>query len=340
MISHSPPLARAWRRLAGAHFLACLMLGCAFVALTSCATAGSFKIRSVKIAGTTCLLLRDVAGYYGMKYDFDDDKDVRLTSASSTLVFTVDSRDAMVNTIKVSLSHAVTTWDDKPVVSEVDFRRLLDPILRSKALPRRTVATLVIDAGHGGKDQGAEGDKCLEKDLTLAVADQLATLLRKAGYTVKLTRSKDEYPTLEERVEVAKKEEADLFISIHANSAEDEDVNGIETFLLTPEGTTSTYSDNTKDQATAGNTFDKENARLAYEVQRQLIRSTGQSDRGLKHAEFRVLRDAPCPAVLVEMGFITNSSDEKKMRSADHQRKIAKGLLEGIRSFERAVKKR
>jgi len=308
----------------------------ACLALTSCATAGGVRIRSVKIAGTTHLLLSDVAAYYGLTCAVTDTH-FTLSGRGVSLRFSPDSRDAVVKGVKVSLSEAATTWNDKPVISEVDFRRLLDPILRSKALPRRTVTTIVLDPGHGGKDQGAAGGKSVEKDLTLAVAGRLAAALRQSGYTVHLTRTTDAYLSLDERVALARKHKPDLFISLHANAADADEVRGIETFLLTPEGTTSTYSDDTKDGASVGNAFDKENARLAYELQRGLVRSTRQADRGIKHAEFRVLRDAPCPAALVEMGFISNAADEKKMRSASHQKRIAQGLWRGIRALDRAV---
>lgn len=305
--------------------------------VTACCE-GAFEIRSVKRAGKTYLLFADVAAYYGMQFHHDGD-DVKLTSRYSDLRFTIDRRDATLNGVRVYLSRAVDSWRQRPLVSEADFRLLIDPILRHQAMSKRPVKRIVIDPGHGGDDQGSAGKTQKEKQLNLLVARRLYILLRQRGYTVYMTRNSDRTLPLETRVKQVRYARADLFVSIHSNAVATASVRGIETFLLTPEGTPSTYGTEDKSAADVGNTFDRENSRLAYEVQKELIRYTRAEDRGIKHANFVVLRDPPCPAVLVEMGFISHAAEEQKLASSRYQQCIAQGIADGIVAFDQAMKR-
>jgi N-acetylmuramoyl-L-alanine amidase len=314
-----------------------LILCLVVAAVLAGARAGAaVRIRLVRLAGTPHVVLRDAAAYYGMAMRTEDDA-VRLVSAHADVDFTRQDRRATINGVNVSLSHPLTAWTGEPMLSLVDLRVLLDPILRSASLPARPVGRIVLDPGHGGSDTGALGSRAREKDVTLAVAHNVRTLLQRVGYSVALTRAGDEKVSLRERVSRARHNGADLFVSIHANAAQDAGAAGIETFLLTPEGTRSTYSETVKTRPTPGNTFDRDNARLGFEIQRYLLRATGGTDRGLKHADFAVLRDAPCPAALVEIGFITNGPEEARLSDARHQRRIALGIARGIVAYHRAV---
>ncbi len=300
------------------------------------AASAAYRIRSVNLAGATHLLLRDIAGYYGMTYGRSGDA-VHLTSRYSRLLFTRDDRQALINGVKVSLSHAPVEWRQEVLISETDFRSLLDPILRSAALPRRHTVTIVLDPGHGGKDQGAASAQTLEKDVNLKVATQVAALLRQHGFRVYMTRSDDRRLGLSERIGMAAGLKADLFVSIHCNAVGSSSVSGIETFLLTPEGTTSTYSSSTKTAPTAGNAYDRENARLAYELQKQAVTAANAYDRGIKHANFVVLRDAPCPAALIEVGFLTHPAERQKLADPQYQQRLALGIAQGIAAFRNAT---
>jgi len=308
----------------------CLML------LGTWPARAAFKIRSVVVRGATHLFLRDVSRYYGMTFS-PGATQVVLSSRYSKLVFFIDKRESVINGVKTHLSLAPARWEAEAVLSETDFRLLLDPILRAKALPQTAVRRIVLDPGHGGRDHGAAGKRYREKDLALQVARRLADELQRREYVVKLTRTKDKGLPLEERPKLAKGWDADLFISLHANYAKAWRVKGIETFLITPEGTPSTYGKRARNGACSGNRFDKRNAKLAYEVQKGLTTSTGGRDRGVKHAQFLVLRDAPCPAVLLEMGFLSNAAEEKLLGTAAYQDKLVKGLVEGILRYHQSL---
>lgn len=303
--------------------------------VTSQAHAG-FRIRSARVNGRSYLFLRDVAAFYGMDYRAGEDAAV-LSSKYSRLIFEEKLRGATLNGVQVNLSEAVAKWRGELLVSQVDFRLVLEPILRSKTLKARPIKRIVIDPGHGGRDPGAQKGGVDEKDINLAVAKQLYGILKRCGYDVYLTRTGDQARSLQHRAQAAGRARADLFISLHINAVDARHVSGIETFLLTPEGTASTYSNSIKQEASPGNAFDEENTRLAFEVQRELLATTGADDRGTKHANFAVLRDVPCAAVLVEMGFVTNAAERTKLTDPSYQRRLAVGISRGVRRFHRAV---
>ena len=145
---------------------------------------------------------------------------------------------------------------------------------------------ICIDPGHGGRDPGAVGqDGLLEKDVNLAVAKRVAKHLENMGYEAILTRSEDEYVSLGARSKLANLHRVSVFVSIHCNSAENRAAQGTETFCYptSSEGKT-----------------------LAEMVQRELIIRAGGKDRGVKHANFQVLRETAMPAILVELAFISN----------------------------------
>ena len=310
-----------------------LVFGCV---LACSATQAAFQIRTAQVNGIRYLLLRDIATYYAMTYE-PGKKQARLRSRYSDLRFTTDRRESTLNKVRVHLSHAPGLWTTEHVLSEADFRLLLDPVLRSKALPRKTVRRICLDPGHGGADQGAKGKRHAEKTVTLQVVQRLARLLRARGYHVYLTRTGDTTVSLGRRPSSARACRADLFLSIHANSTRSSTVRGVETFLLPPVGTSSTYKSKPHRRRANGNRFDRENARLAYEVQKGLIAGIGGVDRGVKHASFLVLRDAPCPAALVEMGFLSHRTEENALGSGAHQEKIARSLETAVVAYHRAV---
>ncbi len=313
-------------------------LGVMLLALLVAAPSVSagFTMRAYSLMGVNRLALPDVARFYGMKFSRHG-KSVSLTSQYSKLEFTLPKREFVLNDITVNLCHAITETEGVVLVSEMDFRKVLDPVLRKWSLPRKRIQRIVLDPGHGGRDPGCHGKSLIEKDLTLTVAKLVSAILRQHGLHVVLTREKDRGRDLEERTALAKKYGADLFISIHANAVGSNAISGIETFVLSPEGAPSTYSNRVNEKARSGNVFDKENMRLGYEIQRNTMRRTGADDRGVKHANFVVLRDAPCPATLVEIGFLTNRSEEFRLSTRAYQSKVALGIAEGVIAYRNAV---
>ena len=181
---------------------------------------------------------------------------------------------------------------------------------------------IIVDAGHGGKDSGASGNGIIEKKLNLSVALELANKLRSGGATVYLTRSTDTYITLNDRAAVAKKMNADIFVSIHANSASaSASASGIETYY------------NQFLFKGAKNPYPAESKRLAQCIQTNLVQTTKMKNRGVKEDAFVVLRENTVPSVLVELGFLTNKNDAAIMKKSDYKNKAAQGIYNGIEAY-------
>jgi N-acetylmuramoyl-L-alanine amidase len=218
------------------------------------------------------------------------------------------------------------------------------------------IRRVVIDAGHGGHDTGAIGPGgTLEKDVTLAIALKLAQELKAKGLEVLLTRDDDHFVPLEGRAEFANDHKADLFISIHANANTDHRQRGVETYFLNvtddryairlaarenqaSERSISDLQLILADLATKSNV--QESHELAERVQRSLIdelgtQKTRERDLGVKHALFYVLLGVKMPAILVETAFVSNPTEEKRLKSVAFQGDVAKDIANGVERFMR-----
>ena len=243
-----------------------------------------------------------------------------------------------VNGLRVEASFPVLAWNGSHYMSGIDFDAMLAPVFE----PRNTLAgqrlvTVTIDPGHGGKDKGASGRFSHEKTIVLRIAARVAAILRACGYRVHLTRDTDRYVGLEERAAAHRRLRTDLFVSLHINSAKDPSIAGIECFSLTPAGALSTGNASGNTAALPGNARDTNNFRLAYQIQKALLRRTGAADRGLKRARFAVLRTLNAPGVLVELGFISNPAEERLLNTPAYQEKLARGIVEGIVCYRQSL---
>ena len=295
-------------------------------------SSSASRIRYLISSGVRYLYLADIAAHFGMRYEPAGRRFV-LSSRYSLLTFTQDSTEAIVNGTRVHLSDAPWTAHGQALVADVDFRLLLSPILTAKDLRRGNVRRVLIDPGHGGKDPGTLGRRHPEKEITLQVARRLEKELTARGYQVALTRTRDQNLALEARTQHARTWKADVFVSLHCNAAP-ATVRGIEIFRASPEGARSTYGTRRATGASINSPWDADNARLAYDIQKNVIAATGAGDRGVRNARFAVLRDCPCPAVLVEMGFLSNTADEANLASAAYQTNLARGIAEGISRYD------
>jgi N-acetylmuramoyl-L-alanine amidase len=219
------------------------------------------------------------------------------------------------------------------------------------------IKRIVIDAGHGGKDPGAIGVNGLkEKDVTLAIAKVLAELLTKEGYEVHLTRDKDVYLTLEERTAIANSLEADLFISIHANSSRNRRLRGIETYYLNFAVSESEMEVAARENATSEksvgelqklikkimlNSKIKESMDFATIVHRNIIEAVRSKhdtvNLGVKKAPFYVLIGAQMPSILLEVSFLSNPVDAKKLQDKEFTFELAEGIKKGIMRYGAAL---
>ena len=231
---------------------------------------------------------------------------------------------------------------------------------------------VVIDAGHGGKDPGAQSAnrKVNEKDIALKVALRAGELIRNAHpeVTVKYTRRTDVFVELKERARIANKAKADLFISIHCNAAEGRKAHGAEVFVLgSEEGRTqanlnAAKRENSvilleKDYKESYQGFDpsspesyiifeymqseylKESIELAQCIQKQLCTTAKRYDRGVHQAGFLVLHATTMPSILIELGFISNVEEEKFLNSADGKEKLSKSIANGFENYYKNLKK-
>jgi len=222
------------------------------------------------------------------------------------------------------------------------------------------VKTIVIDAGHGGKDYGAPGylKGVHEKHVVLSIAKRLARLIRKEiGCNVILTRSNDRYLTLEERTAIANTREADLFISIHTNAAKNSKAYGIETYYLNlatdaeairvaaRENATSTKNISDLDSILSDlmqNAKVDESSRLAECIQDAMYGKLKKSyssikNKGVKQAPFYVLLGAQMPAVLIETAFISNPRECKRLTSPAYQDRLCRAIVSGIETYIKSL---
>ncbi len=315
-----------WR----AFFLLLLSLGLYFIPCSTSA-AGPY-IRSKPAYGRTYLYISDIAKYYGMTISTGGDI-CEIRNSRWKIKFNFDKREASINGFKINFLFPAVNINSTPLVSSQDFYMVIDPVLRAFSVPKQTVKTIVIDAGHGGDDKGASGKKFDEKNITLKVAQKLKGILSEQGFNVYMTRSKDNTLSLDQRTSKCIAVGADIFVSIHCNATKNKAITGIETFCLTPEGAPSTSDSKPKSTKHKGNSFNKNNYLLAHTIHSRLIPMTGAGDRGIKHARFVVLKDVACPAVLVEMGFISNSYEENKIGQNDYQDKVARAIADGISRY-------
>jgi N-acetylmuramoyl-L-alanine amidase len=189
-------------------------------------------------------------------------------------------------------------------------------------IPKRdTRLLIVIDAGHGGQDQGAEskgGTKLFEKNMALTTAHFLNNYLKGYGYHTLMTRTDDTFISLKDRSKFANEKKSNLFISVHYNGAESKKAEGIEVY----------YYKGGEDEARV-----VKSKLLAGKVLDSVIAQTQGKSRGVKHGDFSVIRETKMPAILVEGGFMTNDSEVSKIREAAYMKKIAWGIAEGIRLY-------
>ena len=229
------------------------------------------------------------------------------------------------------------------------------------------VKTVIIDPGHGGRDSGASGRYVLEKNIVLDIAKRLRDEIKKNKLDVKvvMTRESDEYVPLEERARIAHESKGDgeaIFISIHANSSRRRNVSGFETYFFDVEA----RGEGAAEMVETENSFvsiegngDREigildeilqdmqwtahiqqSSLLAETIQREMDRKVEGNNRGVKQGPFFVLKNVRLPRVLVEVGFLSNSWEEKNLRKGEHRQKIAQSIYRSVKRYKSDIERR
>ena len=223
-------------------------------------------------------------------------------------------QDAMVSTylgadgksIKVTVKEAkkrVEKPAQKPIV--------LNPPTNNTTGIRK----VVIDAGHGGTDTGAIGGNIREKDITLDVAKRVEKLLKQKGYQVKMTRTNDTYVSLQDRVEISEEYSPDIFVSIHVNSSVKPEITGVETHY-----------------------YHQESMSLAQTVHSSFASAVQSPNRGLFKSKFYVINHTTSPAILIEIGFISNAAERGQLVGEKRKQDTAKSIADGIQNYFKQCK--
>ncbi|HEY1477620.1 MAG TPA: N-acetylmuramoyl-L-alanine amidase [Chthoniobacterales bacterium] len=315
---------------------------CVAVLLLLACRALAFDWTLIKHDGRDYVPVEDVAKFYSFtQADYLNDT-VNLEGATLRVQGAVNARELYLNGLKFILSFPIIKVDNKILMSRMDLSKLVEPVLRPAKIPTSPAHTVVLDAGHGGFDQGAVSMLGNEKDFALDVVERARDLLTKAGFNVRLTRSGDVFVPLEDRAAFANRQSNAVFVSVHFNAGPREDAGGIETYSLAPRGVPSTNNANLSladFQPCVGNLRDPENIALATAMHAALITKLGVSDRGIKRARFIVLRDCNIPAVLIEGGFLTNAQDRVRIATPVYRQMLAQAILQGVLSYNHAVRR-
>lgn len=262
---------------------------------------------------------------------------VSIRSDNGVFTFEHPRRNARWNGILVGVGFAPVLTNRATLVHAIDINKVLQPLLlATNESARKKGGVLVIDAGHGGGNDGAisHDKKLKEKNLTLDWARRVQKLLEGSQWQVFMTRTNDSDLSLTQRVVFAEAKKADLFISLHFNSFSNGSEAGLETYCMTPAGMASHVTRGYADEMNVtvpNNEFDVENLLLAHDLHRAMLRKTGRKDRGIRRARFMtVLRDERRPAVLLEGGYLSNPEEAKLIATPEYRQKLAEAVAEAL----------
>ncbi len=319
-------------------FFACLIATCTVPSLPLQGKEPSWQL--VKIDGRDYLSLENIARFYQLQGNTKMvDHRITLGDGRVRLELGGNPREIYINGVKHWLSFPAVIQNDQILISRFDLAKTIEPSLRPSMIANvRPFHTVVIDAGHGGKDRGASSRVGAEKEYTLDVCRDLKTALEAMGLRVIVTRDGDEFLSLEDRAELANGINDAVFVSLHFNSAGDGGrANGFEVYAMTPQGaasTADTAASLDQFEEVPGNEFDNASLALATCVQHSILGHIPQVDRGVRRARFAVLRLTRAPAILVEGGFLTNAQESRSINDPAWRERLAEAIAQGVKSFQ------
>lgn len=317
----------------------------AFIAPSPSALAEPAKNASwdmVKVGGRDYVSVESIKRFYGFTKLTRTGKSVVLENAKVQMQLTVGGYECLMNNVKFIFSNSVEASGNGVYVARMDLAKLIDPVLRPNFIKSAgNFQTVILDAGHGGKDPGATNPLGTEANYNMRLAARLKKLLEAKGFKVKMIRESDRFYSLQERVNIANSvTENAIFLSIHHNSG-GRAARGIETFTLSPPGV-SHYGSNLKAsdaQERTGNHHDSANIALATALHGSVLRRLGTNtfDRGIKRARFSVLSGVKHPAVLFEAGFMSHPHEARLIANDSYQAAVAAGIVDAIVKYRYAV---
>ncbi len=345
--------------------LAAFLIGCAGVPV------GTMRFEdAVTIGGSRYIKAESLCEVYGLDSYWDPiSKKLTLTKDDKKLALLLNSRTVLLGETVYTMDKEARFYQGSVLIPQSFLASRLAaffgqrPFRKEAAVAKISgpIKAVIIDPGHGGKDPGAIGRKGLrEKDVVLDIAKRLKRKLNAAGIKVILTRSSDSFISLARRSVIANTNanQADFFISIHANASRSRWVSGVEVFYLSEAidddaravAAAQKYQLNIKEsfsgRHTAAILWDltyRENRRssieLAEYICRYLSKNLSQRNRGTKPARFYVLKGTNIPAVLIEVGFISNLRDEAKLNNPAYRDKVARYIFSGIAQYNRSQRR-
>ncbi len=274
----------------------------------------------------------------------DDFPSYAFTSGRGTMWVKIGSELAYWNGLEYRLGFAPELIGGHPYVHALDVRKNFTPLM-AEPIRFKPGTVLVIDPGHGGTDVGASSiyNGHYEKEYTLDCARRLEAVLAGHGWTVWLTRTNDVNVALPGRVAFAEERKADLFLSLHFNSASpDRQQAGLETYCLTPAGMPSSLTRGYRDDPALiypNNRFDAENLQYAVELHRAALKVNGNEDRGVRRARFLgVLQGQNRPAILVEGGYLSNPQEARQIADPAYRERFVEALAQALLGDSNAVR--
>jgi len=300
----------------------------------------------------------------GIGWDYDPlSKILILKKDSKEYKFLVGSRWAYIDNQVREFSNPVEIRDSVIYAPREVYDEIVPPACAFEGsdvtgpVYLKPIRTIVLDAGHGGKDPGAMGRAGLrEKDVVLDVAEKVGRELKNCGVKVLVTRSTDDFIPLPQRSDIANRKEADIFVSIHANASRSRRVEGFEVYYLTEsvddDGRALAAAENAPLELDRGNIHTriltlkamlwdlvytenrKESIELANFISKSVSNRLDLKTLGIRGAPFAVLKGTRMPAVLVEIGYISNREGERKLSSDEYRSSMAQAIAKGIMDFK------
>lgn len=319
------------------------MLLVSLIACWAC-SANAWEIKS--ISGRDHVPLDEIATFYGLGEESKPDANTKkLQGSGRDLTAVVNSRELEINGLRHWLAFPVLEEGGRMYVSRLDLGKTIEPALRPALIPEfPAVTTVVLDPGHGGRDNGARSPYEYEKNFSLDVARRVRNELQKAGIRVIMTRNTDSFVELQDRAAVANRLKSAIFVSIHFNAADANfAANGFEIYCVTPRGAPSTAYEQTRTRDMIeenGNEHDIHSFALANAIYHSMHGKLEMFDRGVKRARFAVLRLAAVPSVLIEGGFLSNASDSRKVASKQWRNDYSAAIARGILAYKKLAEER
>ncbi|MBT8043897.1 MAG: N-acetylmuramoyl-L-alanine amidase [Verrucomicrobiae bacterium] len=305
--------------------------------------AQGFNWETKKYKGADYVTLRSVkAFYYFNKISYGSV--ITMENSKVRLEFRPGTQRCRMNGVLFILSHPVVSSGGRYLLSRTDLVKLVDPVMRPTYIQNaRPFNTVVVDAGHGGKDPGSLGFYGNEKGYTLKVARMVRDMLQKRRYKVVMTRDSDVFISLRNRVRIANKYPNAVFLSIHFNSGNSR-ANGVETFTISPVGVPHMGRGvRPRDfRMVPGNIMDSASIALATAVHSRTLLNLNRNnfridDRGIKRARFNVLTGIKIPAILVEGGFLSNRKEAAKVHTSAYQQTLAASIVMAVDVYRKSI---